>query len=197
MGKDNKQYTSENEQDLQLQANIETAASRLSDKRAELAATEKELAEVINSLPDASKETRPGLLARRRELMDLRSLLSDETAALSDRYDAARLAVYELAEARADAEVKRLGEIARDARLAMNGVIDTMRRFRNGPNRGGQTDEDARKLVELEVEQAKKRGESFIADRNAARAKYILEHARQELAEVREELGAIPKAGAA
>lgn len=195
MSKDKQQYTSENEQDLQLQANIETAGRKLDDKRAELAATEKELAEVINSLPDASKETRPGLLARRRELMDLRSLLSDETAALSDRYAAARLAVFELAEARADAEVKRLGEIAIKARLAMNEVIDTKRRFKNGPR--AQTDEDARKLVELEVEQARMKGESFIADRNAARAKYILEHARQELAEVREELGAIPKAGAA
>lgn len=194
MSKD-KQHTSENEQDLQLQANIEGAGRKLDDKRAELAATEKELAEVINSLPDASKETRPGLLARRRELMDLRSLLSDEVSALSDRYDAARLAVYELAEARADAEVKRLGEIAIKARLALNEVIDTKRRFKNGPR--VQTDEDARKLVELEVEQARMKGESFIADRNAARAKYILEHARQELAEVREELGTIPKAGAA
>ena len=176
-----------NEQNLQ--ENLEKLAERVKAKQAEKTAIDSELGGLIARLVDADLKARPGLIARRAELVNLAALLRDELAELTNRRDAAELAIYEFAENNAAAELHRLDGIGRDARRAMNAAAESHLRFINRVGRHAQTDEEARDLVKMEMEKARTAAESQIARQNTERAAANRDQAKAAAAEARRRLG--------
>lgn len=173
----------------ELQQNFDTLTGRVNAKAAELAACEGELSALVGRLVDADQKARPGLIARRGELVNLAGLLSDELRELTSRRDSAELGIYEFAEGQALTEVNRLDAIGKDARQAMNAALDAHLHFINRGGRVPQTEEAARELVRLEIEKARLSAESQIARRNTERARAAYDQAKAETAEVRARLG--------
>jgi len=172
----------------ELQQNFDILSGRTNDKAAELAACKGELSAIVGQLVDADKKARPGLIARRAEMVNMAGLLADELQELASRRDAAELAIYELRESLAEAEAMRLDAISRDARQAMIAAADAVLHYINRRGRQGQTADDARDLVNLEAEKARTAAESAITRRNTERAAAIRDQVKAETVDARRRL---------
>lgn len=171
----------------ELQRNFDYQAGRVKDKAADLVNVKADLSAIVGQLVDADQKARPGLIARRAELVNLAGLLVDELKELTSRRDSGELAIYDFAEAREKTELERLASIATDARQAMNAAMDAHRRGLGGGR--SQTEEDIRKMLELELTVSRARAASEIANRDAARQKIMHDNARAAATEARERLG--------
>ena len=172
-----------------LQSKFDTLAGRVKDKQAELNEVNAELSGIVSRLIDADSKTRPGLIARRAELINLAGLLADEHAELARRRNTAELMIYELAFAAAQDEALRLSGLAREARQKLNAAADEHLHAINREGRRAATPEATRAIGEMEANKARLKAESLIANDAAHRAGLKRDEAEKELEEVRQRLG--------
>lgn len=174
-------------EETKLQTNYEELEARITALKANKTAVDVELGSVISRLVDAKESKRPELITRRAELRDQAGIFMDELGELQRRRDAAYLAIFEYRENVAKTEFDRCIRVGSEARRAMEAAIETHRRGLGGHR--AQTEEDIRKMAQLESEKSKAIAESQICTRNTERARREYEDARDQTAEVKKQLG--------
>ncbi|MHB0874514.1 MAG: hypothetical protein ACYC5O_00575 [Anaerolineae bacterium] len=179
-----------------MEATLETLASeydqlaeRATAKCADLARVGDELRDLVADLVDAKAKERPAFIARRAELVTERDVLADEAAELERRRDVVYLARYELAASLALAEAIEAHQRSTAAKLAREAILRERQLWMAKQGRHSETEESIQLIGEFAARLARAEAEGQIAHRQAEHARLVREHAEQELAEVRAELG--------
>ncbi len=160
---------------------IQTPDARCAAKATEITQTDQAIKALVSDLVDANAKARPGLLARRADLVNLRSALVDELEELTRRQAAAALQPYTLAIIKAQGELETRRDEARQARMKNDAAAVALRAFMNKYRGGGASDEGDKKRTELQAAAAAAQSESSIAARRLDQARFKLESAKTHL----------------
>jgi len=160
---------------------IEKLRSRLDKNEKSITHAKQKAAEILAAYTDASGKVRSDQAQQWSALQAELELLQGEQSELQKRYNVAYLAPLESIVSEGEAELKRLASESKDARLKMQALSAERLHFMNRGGRTGETEESAKKIIEIETKLLTAKIESRLAAKRTEKARFELDRAREDL----------------